>query len=195
VRSKLAAALRIAARYRPASRSAFPARAAPRHLPDDAVGASKEEPMKRAIATLALCLLSLSGSAAFAGTAEELRVLYERFLSAQNSRDIARVRPLLLDAPRFLWVSDGKSFWGREAMLARMASFQEAEVWEVDPDLEKAIAVEIGREAGYLHLPLLLTIGAKTNPDRLRFLVSMVGVRTPEGWRIAALFTTTERPE
>jgi hypothetical protein len=121
--------------------------------------------------------------------------LYERFLSAQNSRDIARVRPLLLDAPRFLWVSDGKSFWGREAMLARMASSQEAEVWEVDPDLEKAIAVEIGREAGYLHLPLLLTIGAKTNPDRLRFLVSMVGVRTPEGWRIAALFTTTEKPE
>jgi hypothetical protein len=73
------------------------------------------------------------------------------------------VRRHLLDGPRFLWVSDGKSFWGREAMLERMASFQEAEVWQVDPDLEKAVAVEIGPETGYLHLPLQLTIGAKTS--------------------------------
>jgi hypothetical protein len=45
----------------------------------------------------------------------------------------------------------------------------------------------------FLHLPLVLVIGPKANPDRLRFLVSMLGVATPDGWRIAALFTTTEK--
>jgi len=31
------------------------------------------------------------------------------------------------------------------------------------------------------------------NPDRLRFLVSVLCVKTPAGWRIAALFTSTEK--
>jgi hypothetical protein len=151
--------------------------------------------MQRAFAALALCFLSLAGGPAFAGTAEELRALYERFLAAQNAHDVARVRPLLLEVPHFLWVSDGKSVWGREAMLARMASFQEAELWRVTPDRERAVAVEVAPGAGYLHLPLELAIGAKDKPDRLRFLVSMVGIETPAGWRIAALFTTTEKVE
>jgi ketosteroid isomerase-like protein len=135
------------------------------------------------------------GLGSVAGTAEELRALYARFLAAQNAHDVAAVRPHLLDSPRFLWVSDGKSFWGRETMLERMASFQEAEVWRVDPGLDKAVAVEMGPDAGYLHLPLELVIGARAKHDKLRFLVSMVGVKTGEGWRIAALFTTAEKPE
>jgi hypothetical protein len=36
-------------------------------------------------------------------------------------------------------------------------------------------------------------IGSAKAPDRLRFLVSMLCVRTPDGWRIAALFTTTAK--
>jgi len=49
-------------------------------------------------------------------------------------------------------------------------------------------------EKSHLHLPLVLTIGSSAKPDLLRFLVSVLGVQTPEGWRIAALFTTTEKP-
>src|SRR5207253_962736 len=121
---------------------------------------------------------------------EEVRATYERFVAAQNARDLDGVRALLLDSPQFLWVSDGRSVWGREAMLARMASFQEAEVWFVAPALDKAVAVEVGADAAYLHLPLTLVIGSAKAPDRLPFLVSMLCVRTPAGWRIAALFTT-----
>src|SRR4051812_1834473 len=57
----------------------------------------------------------------------------------------------------------------------------------------KAVAVEVDANAGYLHLPLQLVIGASENPDRLHFLVSVLGVRTTQGWRIAALFTTSEK--
>ena len=121
------------------------------------------------------------------------RALYERFAAAQNQRDLERVRPLLLDAPTFLWVSDGQSFWGPDAVLARMASFQGAEVWRVEPDLAHAVAVPVSDRVAYLHLPLTLVIGPAAKPDRLRFLVSMLGVETEDGWRIAALFTTTEK--
>jgi hypothetical protein len=101
---------------------------------------------------------------------------------------------VLLDSPRFLWVSDGLSVWGREAVLKRMSLFQEAPVWRVAPELERSVAVELGADAAYLHLPLALTIGSSGAPETFRFLVSVLCVATPDGWRIAALFTTTEKP-
>ena len=71
-----------------------------------------------------------------------------------------------------------------------MAQFQKAPVWHVDPDLAQAVAVTVDANAAFLHLPLVLTIGLEAGPDKLRFLVSVLGVATPQGWRIAALFTT-----
>ena len=149
--------------------------------------------MIRLIATLAL-LVSLPGfDPARAGTGEELRALYARFYTAQNARDVARVRETLLDSERFLWVSNGQSFHGRETMLARMAEFQEAEIWEVTPELDRAEIVQLGADAAYLHLPLALAFGARQPaPARYRFLVTVLCVRTEAGWRIAALLTTRE---
>ncbi|MFO1047139.1 MAG: DUF4440 domain-containing protein [Geminicoccaceae bacterium] len=145
------------------------------------------------LARALVLLLLLTGPAFAADPASEVRALYERFAAAQNARDLDRVRPLLLDTPQFLWVSDGQSFWGVDAVLARMASFQRAPVWRVEPELDRAVAVPVRDGVAYLHLPLALVIGAEAGPDRLRFLVSMLGVETPVGWRIAALFTTTDK--
>ncbi|MEK0083999.1 nuclear transport factor 2 family protein [Benzoatithermus flavus] len=149
----------------------------------------------RSLACAALMLAATTPvPAARAGASEEVRTLYGRFLAAQNARDLARVRSLLLDSPKFLWVSDGMAVWGPDALVERMSLFQQAPVWRVDPDLAKAVPVELDDRTAYLHLPLVLTIGPEAAPDRLHFLVSMLGVATPEGWRIAALFTTAEKP-
>ena len=132
--------------------------------------------------------------AAEADAAGDVRTLYDQFRAAQNARDLATLKTLLIDSPQFLWVSDGKSFWGREALVKRMAEFQLSEAWRVDPDLKKATIVEVNDRAAYLHMPLALTIGLKAKPDVIRFLVSILCVKQAEGWRIAALFTTAERP-
>ena len=78
-------------------------------------------------------------------------------------------------------------------MLSRMAQFQRAEVWRVEPELDRAVAVTVGEDAAYLHLPLTLVIGRADQPSRLAFLVSMLSIETPQGWRISALFTTEDR--
>ncbi|MFL5332802.1 MAG: nuclear transport factor 2 family protein [Geminicoccaceae bacterium] len=143
--------------------------------------------------TLLACLLLMAGTAAAAEPAVEVRALYERFAAAQNAHDLAAVRPLLLDSPTFLWVSDGQSFWGVDAVLARMASFQKAEIWRVEPDLARAVPIVVSPGVAYLHLPLVLVIGRANQPDRLRFLVSMLGVDRGQGWKIAALFTATQK--
>ena len=142
---------------------------------------------------MALIVASFAASAARADPAAEVRAVYGRFVAAQNAHDLASVRSVLLDSPQFLWVSDGRSVWGREDTLARMAQFQQAPVWRVEPDLGAAVAVPLSADTAYLHLPLTLVIGAEPMPDRLRFLVSVLGVATPQGWRIAALFTTTQK--
>ena len=149
--------------------------------------------MRTTFAAVALLVATLVAPAARAAPADEVRALYARFLAAQNARDLQRVRSVLWDSPRFLWVSDGMSVWGPDALVERMGQFQKAEVWRVDPDLARAVAVEVSERTAYLHLPLVLTIGSGAKPDRLRFLVSMLGVETPQGWRIAALFTTNEK--
>ncbi len=140
----------------------------------------------------ALMLLLLWAVPALAEDAGEALALYQRFAAAQNARDLAQVRPLFVDSPRFLWVSDGQSFWGPDVVLARMASFQQAEVWRVEPDLDNAMAVPVSEGVAFCTCRCPGD-RAKANPDRLRFLVSMLGVATPDGWRIAALFTTTEK--
>lgn len=148
-------------------------------------------------ATFAICIVfSMTLSlAAWASPEDEVRALYERFAAAQNARDLASVRALLLPSPKLLWVSDGMSFWGPDAILARMASFQTIEIWQVEPDRARSSAIALDGRNAYLHLPLTLTIGTKDRPERFRFLVTMLAVETPQGWRIAALLTTTEKPQ
>lgn len=140
-----------------------------------------------------LLAIGLSGEAALADAPEEVRDTYLRFVEAQNARDAGRIGAFFTDGPDFLWVSDGKSFWGREAVLARMSGFQKAAEWRVEPDLDRSTAVELDPRTVLLHMPLTLVIGSAGKPDHLRFLVSILFVRRGEDWRIAALLTTTEK--
>lgn len=154
-------------------------------------------PSRRDIALLAGAALWAAPAAARAAApaADEaaMRALYARFLAAQNDRDLDRVRATLWDSPDFLWVSDGRPFWGPDALVARMAMFQKAEVWRVEPHPERSRAVSLSADAGYLSLPLTLAIGPAAGPARLPWLVGVLCRRESAGWRIAALFTTEDK--
>jgi ketosteroid isomerase-like protein len=143
---------------------------------------------------LLLCLL-LAAPAARAAPEDELLATYHRFLAAQNARDLDGVRAVLWDHPRYLWVSDGRAYWGREAMLERMGRFQTAPVWHVTPHLARAVPVLLTPDVGFVHMPLNLRIGPAAEPSSIEFLVGVLCVRTADGWRIAALFTTEDKTE
>jgi ketosteroid isomerase-like protein len=149
--------------------------------------------MKTAFAAVIVAVSLALSPAVWADPVGDVRATYEQFAVAQNARDLAKVKTFLVDSPKFLWVSDGMSFWGPDALVKRMAEFQLAEVWHVDPDLGAATIIEVNDGAAYIHMPLTLTIGLKAKPDVIRFLVSILCVKQAEGWRIAALFTTTEK--
>ncbi len=129
-----------------------------------------------------------------ADVSDDVKALYGRFAAAQNARDLAAVKALLIDSPDFLWVSDGKSVWGRDALVERMGRFQTLEVWHVEPLLDRARVVAVSEDVAYLHMPLDLHLGGKAAPSVTRFLVSILCRRAAGGWRIAALFTTLDNP-
>jgi ketosteroid isomerase-like protein len=146
------------------------------------------------LAFMALSAALFAQPAMSADITSEVLSTYGKFATAQNDRDLARVRELLLDSPDFLWVSDGKSVWGRDALVERMSKFQTLEVWHVEPLLQKARVVEVSDTVAYLHMPLDLKLGSKKDFSTTRFLVSILCAKTSDGWRIAALFTTLDNP-
>lgn len=148
------------------------------------------------LVALAFHLALAFPATARAGEAEaEERILetYRDFAAAQNARDLDRVGAFFIDGPDFLWVSDGQSFWGRDAVLERMGSFQRAEHWRVLPNLDVARVVKLSESTAMLHLPLVLEIGRATTPSRLSFLVSILLHKDAVDWRIAALLTTEDK--
>jgi ketosteroid isomerase-like protein len=151
--------------------------------------------MKAACLSFLIVVFGFLGpSGAHADTAADVRALYAQFVAAQNERDLPRVEALLLDSPTFLWVSDGMSVWSRQATIERMATFQQSEIWHVTPDLAQGVVVELTDTTAFLNLPLELAIGSTNpGPDKIPFLVSVLCLKTAQGWRIAALFTTTAK--
>ena len=144
-------------------------------------------------------MASLAQPATEPAYADEIRAIYLSFADAQNERDVERVGAHYIEGPEFLWVSDGKSFGGGETMLARMSQFQNAEVWRVEPEMTASQVVALGAGTAMMHLPLTLVIGKEVNPNRLRFLVSILFIKpdttdSKSNWRIAALLTTREKP-
>jgi uncharacterized protein (TIGR02246 family) len=133
---------------------------------------------------------------AFPATADQkadIRALYDAFVSAQNRHDIDAVRPLLSDSPDFLWISDGRPVWGREAMLERMADFQSAEIWRVEPEYDASRVILLDEDSAVFHLPLVLVIGSEAAPSRLPWLVEVICQKEAGGWRITGLYTAQDK--
>lgn len=147
--------------------------------------------MKRSI--LAFAASMMLAAPALADPQQDIRDLYTAFVTAQNAHDIDAVRPLLSDRPDFLWISDGHPVWGREAMLKRMAGFQSAEVWRVEPEYGASQVILLDQDTAVFHLPLLLVLGSKADPARLRWLVEVICQKEATGWRIAGLYTTQDK--
>ena len=65
---------------------------------------------------ISLVLLTVTGVAR-AGTEDEVKALFAKFVAAQNAHDLKAVGELLQDSPQFLLVSRGLPFWGRDVSI------------------------------------------------------------------------------
>lgn len=142
--------------------------------------------MKTSLATLAM-LSILSSGHALAGTEDDVKAAFDRFVAAQNAHDISAVREVLLDSPNFLWITQGSPIWGRDAALKRFETLYQG-TWKLSPDTAKLKVVLLNDTAAQLFVPIMFNIGPPGLPaPNAPFLMNQTLVKTAAGWRVASI--------
>lgn len=130
-------------------------------------------------------VLTFSASAVTAAPEDEVRLLFDQFVKAQNAHDAVAVRDLLLDSPNFLWVTRGAPIWGRDAAMKRFETLYQG-TWKLSPDMASLKAVSVTDTTAQLHVPITFNIGPPGQPaPDAPFLMNQTLVKTAAGWRIA----------
>lgn len=149
--------------------------------------------MNATSATLTMLSILAIGPA-FAGTEDDIRATFDRFVTAQNARDISAVRELLLDSPSFLWVSSGSPIWGRDAALQRFGTLYQG-TWKLTPDTAKLKVILLNDTAAQLFVPFKLNYGPPGQPAHdTSLLMNQTLVKTAGGWRVASILPIPAPP-
>jgi ketosteroid isomerase-like protein len=139
---------------------------------------------KRIVVTFAL--IGITGSVQ-AGTEDEVKTLFSKFIAAQNAHDLKAVGEILQDSPGFLWITRNTPIWGREAALKRFAENYEG-TWLLEAKFEEITVVELAPGVAQLFVPAVFTIappGQAAQPRR--FLLTQLYVKERDGWKISTI--------
>ena len=144
------------------------------------------------VATTLACLMIRS---AVAAPEDEVRAAFDRFVAAQNAHDLKEAESLLLDSADFLWITRGAPVWGSDAAIKRFAALYEG-TWRLDPETSGLKITMVGDSVAQLYVPIMFTIGAPgQSPQRTKFLMNQVLVKTPGGWKVSRLLPIMAAPQ
>ena len=93
-------------------------------------------------AFLVLFLLLATAGVVRAGSEDEVKALFARFVAAQNAHDLKEVGALLQDSAQFLWITRGAPIWGHEAALKRFEALYQG-TWSLDPKMDELKVIEL----------------------------------------------------
>lgn len=142
--------------------------------------------MKVAIALLLAAGVMMSAPAVSAPE-DDVKACFERLVTAQNAHDANAVRDLLLDSPNFLWITRGKTIWGRDAAMKRFESLYQG-TWHLSPDSTSLKVIMLGDSAAQIYAAIMFTTGAPGQPAQDgTTLMNQTWVKTPGGWRVASI--------
>jgi ketosteroid isomerase-like protein len=136
--------------------------------------------------TLAALLMICAGSVQ-AGTEDEVKAQFSKFVAAQNAHDLKAVGEMLLDSPQFLWITRGAPIWGREAALKRFEALYQG-TWSLDPKTDELKVFEVQPGVAQLYVPITFMVApAGQTAQPTRFLMNQILVKTPEGWKVSSI--------
>jgi ketosteroid isomerase-like protein len=141
----------------------------------------------RMAAYIAILFIPLVTNPASGAPDDEVRATFERFVAAQNAHDVKAVESLLLNSPDFLWITRGTPVWGSDSALKRFTALYEG-TWRLDPETSSLKTTMLGNSAAQLYVPIMFTIGAAGQPSQpARFLMNLILVKTPGGWKVSSI--------
>jgi uncharacterized protein (TIGR02246 family) len=142
----------------------------------------------RWISRIAIAVILLTvGGLARAGTEDEIKALFAKFVAAQNAHDLKAVGELLQDSPQFLWITRGTPIWGRDAALKRFEALYQG-TWSLDPKMDELKVVELQPGVVEHYVPITFMISpAGETAQAMRFQMNQVLVKTPNGWKVSSI--------
>ncbi|MBR1165334.1 nuclear transport factor 2 family protein [Bradyrhizobium liaoningense] len=139
------------------------------------------------LAFFASFLLLTTADAVRAGSEDEVKALFTRFVAAQNAHDLKAVGELLQDSAQFLWITRGAPVWGHAAAIKRFETLYQG-TWSLDPKMDELKVIELQTGVAQLYVPVTFMIsppGQTAQPTR--FLMNQVLVKTGDGWKITSI--------
>jgi uncharacterized protein (TIGR02246 family) len=136
---------------------------------------------------LSLSMLLGLSNLAHAGTEDDIRAVFDAFVTAQNAHDSKAVSSTLHDSPNFLWITRGTAIWGKEAALKRFEALYQG-TWRLEPEAGALKVVMLGSDTAQIFVPIVFTIGAQGQTAQpTRFLMNQVLIKAADGWRVSSI--------
>lgn len=144
---------------------------------------------------LILVAASMLATSAYANMEEEVRAVFDKYITTQNAHDLKGMRSLLADSPDFLWITRGKAVWGREAALKSLEERYKG-TWKIEVDKKELRVISVSRRVAQVFAPTQLSVGEPgTEPARNRLYINLVMVKKPEGWQIVSILPILVPPQ
>ncbi|MEY9180371.1 uncharacterized protein (TIGR02246 family) [Bradyrhizobium sp. USDA 326] len=139
------------------------------------------------LVNLVFFLLLATAGAVRAGSEEEVKAVFVRFVAAQNAHDLKEVGVLLQDSAQFLWITRGTPIWGRDSAIKRFEALYQG-TWSLDPKMNELKVIELQPGVAQLYVPITFMISpAGQTAQPARFLMNQVLVKTGDGWKITSI--------
>jgi uncharacterized protein (TIGR02246 family) len=149
--------------------------------------------LKRLLIFAASALIATSARAA--SMEDEVRAVFDKYVTTQNAHDLRGLRNLLADSPDVLWITRGKPVWGREAALKTLEERYKG-TWRIDVDKKEVRVISVSRRVAQVYAPTQLTVGDPgVEPARNRVYINLLMVKKPEGWQIVSILPIIVPPQ
>jgi len=123
---------------------------------------------------------------------QEVKAVFLQQAAAATAHDIAAFERVFAPTPAgqpdpVAFVARAYQFWGKPALIEHFKETFKG-VWRFEPDAERVKVIALTPDTAEIYAPTQVTSGTSSETAKtVPFLVYEVAVRTPEGWRIAAI--------
>jgi hypothetical protein len=156
--------------------------------PADPRPSARRRSFSAALMLLALvATIGTGGRAQAAANDAQARIIFEKFIAAQNAHDADAVKAMLLDSPSTLLFARNVDTRGRDAVAARFKEYYEG-TWHLEPDMSKFRVAVISNDVLQVLVPIVFTRGLPGKPPQQNtFLISQTYVEDASGWHVASI--------
>jgi hypothetical protein len=123
---------------------------------------------------------------------QEVKAVFLQQAAAATAHDIDAFERVLAPTPAgqpdpIVFIARAYQFWGKPALVEHFRETFKG-VWKFEPDAERVSVIPLTPDTAEIYAPTRVTFGASPEAAKTApFHVYEVAVRTPEGWRIAAI--------